>query len=160
MNSMSNMNSTNNTSSSVSDDDKKFMNEAAQGGMAEVKLGELASQKAASADVKAFGTKMVQDHSNANTELKSVAAKKGVTLPADVNAEQKAMYDKLSKLSGAEFDKEYVKGMVADHEKDVAEFKKQSTAAKDADLKAFATKTLPTLESHLSMIKGIQGKMK
>ncbi len=161
VNTSGNTNSANgNMSSSVSEDDKKFMIEAAQGGMAEVKLGELAAKNAASADVKAFGNKMAQDHSNANTELKSLAGKKSVTLPTDVNAEQKAMYDKLAKLTGAEFDKEYVKGMVADHEKDVAEFKKQSTGAKDTDVKAFAAKTLPTLQGHLDAIKSIQGKMK
>ena len=160
VNTLNTANSTGNTSSALSDGDKKFMNESAQGGMAEVKLGELASQKGADAEVKAFGKKMVEDHSNANTELKSLATKKSLTLPADVNAEQKAMYDKLAKLSGAEFDKEYVKGMVEDHEKDVAAFKKQAESGQDADAKAFAAKTLPTLQKHFDSIKAIQAKMK
>ena len=158
MNSSSNMSS--NMSKTVSSADKDFMNKAAQGGMAEVKLGELAASKAQNADVKQFGQQMVTDHTKANNDLKTLAAGKGVTLPTDVNAEQKTMYDKLSKLSGAAFDKEYVKGMVEDHEKDVADFTKQSESAADSDLKTFAAKTLPTLKSHLDMIKGINGKMK
>lgn len=147
-------------SSALSDSDKKFMMDAAQGGMAEVKLGELAEKNGASADVKAFGKKMVEDHSNANTELKAVAAKKNLTLPTDVNSEQKEMYDKLAKMSGADFDKAYVKGMVEDHEKDVADFKKQADSGNDSDAKAFAAKVLPVITGHLEMIKGMQGKMK
>lgn len=137
-----------------------FMTEAAQGGMAEVELGRLAQTKAQNAEVKSFGQKMVQDHSNANTELKALAAKKNVTLPTDVGATHKTTMDKLSKLSGAEFDKEYVAAMVEDHEKDVKAFQTQADSATDADVKAFATKTLPTLKMHLEMIKGIQAKMK
>ena len=121
-NSMMNSNSASNKSVSSADTD--FMNKAAQGGMAEVELGKLAASKGANADVKKFGQQMVDDHSKANSELKTVAASKSITLPTEVNAEQKAMMDKLSKLSGAAFDKEYVKGMVEDHEKDVADFEK------------------------------------
>ena len=154
------MNSNMNMNTNVSSADKEFMNKAAQGGMAEVKLGELAASKAQSPEVKAFGQRMVVDHGKANADLKTLAAEKNATLPADVSSEQKEMYDKLSKLSGAEFDKEYVKGMVEDHEKDVAEFKKESTGAEDSGVKAFAAKTLPTLESHLEQIKTISGKMK
>ena len=160
MSSNMNANMNANMSSNVSSADKEFINKAAEGGMAEVKLGELAASKAQSPEVKAFGQRMVVDHGKANTDLKALAAEKNVTLPADVNSEQKAMYDKLSKLSGAEFDKEYVKGMVEDHEKDVAEFKKESTGADGSEVKAFAAKTLPTLESHLDQIKTISGKMK
>ena len=149
-----------NMNSNVSSADKEFMNKAAQGGMAEVKLGELAASKAQSPEVKAFGQRMVVDHGKANTDLKALAAEKNVSLPADVSGEQKEVYDKLSKLSGAEFDKEYVKEMVEDHEKDVAEFKKESTGAEGSGVKSFASKTLPTLESHLDQIKTISGKMK
>lgn len=155
-----NMNAASNMSKNVSSADKEFMDKAAQGGMAEVQLGQMAASKAQGADVKAFGQKMVQDHSNANTELKSVAAKQSVALPTEVSAKQKEDMDKLSKLSGAAFDKEYVKMMVADHEKDVADFQKQSESGTDAELKSFAAKTLPTLKAHLEMIKGINGKMK
>lgn len=137
-----------------------FMTEAAQGGMAEVELGKLASTKGQNASVKQFGQQMMADHTRANNELKQLASKKNVTLPTDVGAEHKESMEKLSKLSGAEFDKEYVAEMVKDHEKDVADFQTQSESATDADVKAFAAKTLPTLKSHLEMIRGIQGKMK
>lgn len=161
-NAVMNMNSGSNSnmSKNVSGADKEFMDKAAQGGMAEVQMGQLAASKAQNAEVKSFGQKMTQDHSNANTGLKSLATQKGLTLPTEVSAKHKEDMDKLSKLSGAAFDKEYVTMMVADHEKDVADFQKQSESATDADLKAFAAKTLPTLKMHLEMIKGIQAKMK
>ncbi len=159
------MNTTTNTMSNtaggnVSSSDSSFMYKAAQGGMAEVELGKMASTKAQNADVKQFGQQMTADHTRANNELKTLAAGKNVTLPADVGAMHKATMDKLSKLSGAEFDKEYVKAMVEDHEKDVAEFQKQADSGTNADVKAFATKTLPTLKMHLEMIKAMQSKMK
>jgi putative membrane protein len=154
----SNMNMSKTTGSTGGAND--FITEAAKGGMAEVELGKLASTKTQNAEVKKFAQKMVQDHSNANTELKSLAAKKNVTLPTDIGAEHKADMDKLSKLSGAEFDKEYVEAMVEDHEKDVKEFQMQADSATDPDVKAFAAKTLPTLKTHLEMIKSIQSKMK
>lgn len=154
----SNMNMSNSTSGVKSVND--FMTEAAQGGMAEVELSRMAQTKAQNADVKKFAQKMVQDHTNANNELKGVATKKTVTLPTDVGAMHKAAMDKLKGMSGADFDKEYVAEMVKDHEKDVADFQKQADGATDADVKAFAAKTLPTLKMHLEMIKDIQGKMK
>ncbi len=140
-------------------DEKEFMTTAAQGGMAEVKLGELASTKAQNAEVKAFAQKMVTDHGKANAELKDLAKKKNFTLPTDVSEDQKETYDELAKLSGAEFDKEYVKTMVDDHEKDVDAFQEQADDGDDADTKAFAAKTLPTLKSHLEMIKKIDDKV-
>jgi putative membrane protein len=144
----------------VSSADTEFMNKAAQGGMAEVELGKMASTKAQNAEVKQFGQQMTADHTRANNELKTLAAGKNVTLPTDVGAMHKATMDKLSKLSGAEFDREYVKAMVEDHEKDVAEFQKQADSGTNADVKAFAAKTLPTLKSHFEMIKAMQSKMK
>jgi len=143
----------------VTGGDLAFMNEAAPGGMAEVELGKLASAKAENAEVKAFAQKMVEDHSKAGDELKQLAAQKKVILPPDVMPKHKEIIDKLSKLNGADFDKEYVKAMVADHEKDVAAFENVSKTAVDADVKAFATKTLPTLKMHLEMIKAMSEKM-
>lgn len=144
----------------ISSGDKDFMNKAAQGGLAEVKLGELASQKGQSADVKTFGQKMKFDHTKANDELKALADGKAVSLPADVSAKQKQDMDKLSKLSGAAFDKEYVRMMIEDHEKDVADFQKQAESGTNSELKAFASSTLPTLQMHLAMIKGISDRIK
>lgn len=140
--------------------DQEFMNKAAQGGMAEVMLGQTASTKGTSPDVKNFGNRMVSDHGKANDELKQLAQTKGVTLPADIDDESKKMSDKLSTLSGKDFDKAYIGGMVDDHEKDVKEFEKASKDAKDPDLKAWATKTLPTLQDHLKMAKEAKAKLK
>jgi putative membrane protein len=140
--------------------DTKFAVAAAQGGMAEVQMGQLAVQKATNPDVKAFGQHMVDDHSKANDELKEVASKEGITLPTSVNAKDQALMSRLQNLSGTEFDKAYMKAMVKDHEEDVKEFQKQANSGTDAGLKDFASKTLPTLQSHLDMAKSADAKVK
>ncbi|CAN5832010.1 hypothetical protein BH24ACI1_BH24ACI1_19870 [soil metagenome] len=137
-----------------------FMMEAARGGMAEVELSKLATTKAQNPEVKKFAQQMIQDHTNANTELKQLAGKKNVTLPTELDAEHKALKDSLSSLSGAAFDKAYINAMVSDHEKTVNLFKTQADSGTDADAKAFATKTLPKLQGHLDMIKSMESKMK
>lgn len=147
------------SSSKLSASDSKFVKEAAVGGMEEVQLGQLAAQKASDPDVKNFGQKMVDDHSKANDQLKQVASQKGITVPSALPASKQKDVDQLSKLSGSAFDKKYVSMMVKDHKQDVAEFKKQSTKAKDADVKSFASTTLPTLQDHLKMIEDISAKM-
>jgi putative membrane protein len=141
------------TLTSMTNDDKEFVSKAGMGGLAEVQMGNLALQKASSADVKAFGQRMVTDHSKANAELAQLATVKGLALPTELGGEHKDAYDHLNSLSGAEFDKAYMKHMVEDHEKDVAEFDKASTSATDADVKAWAGKTLPTLKEHLEQAK-------
>jgi putative membrane protein len=140
--------------------DKSWAQKAAIGGLAEVEMGKLAQQKASNDQVKQFGTHMVDDHSKANDELKQLASSKGLTLPTDLDATHKNKMAKLEKLSGAQFDRAYMDEMVADHKKDVAEFKKQSTSGKDSDLKAFAAKTLPTLEDHLKMAQSTDAAVK
>ena len=140
-------------------DDRAFVMEAGPGGLTEVELGRLAAQKGQSADVKRFGQRMVSDHSKANTELKKLAASKGITLPAEMNAEQMAEHAKLAKLSGAEFDREYMTLMVEDHDKDVAAFLDESKDGSDPDIKSFAAKTLPTLQEHQRMSKEIKAKL-
>jgi putative membrane protein len=139
--------------------DMAFVKEAAMGGLAEVDLGQLAASKAESADVKQFGQRMVDDHGKANDELKSLASQKSVTLPAELDAKHKAEHAKLEKLSGAAFDKAYMASMVADHNKDVAAFTRESKSAKDPDLKAWAGKTLPTLQEHQKMARDINAKV-
>jgi putative membrane protein len=140
-------------------DSAKFANEAAQGGLAEVELGRMANQKATDPAVREFGQRMVADHSKANAELKAVAARKGMQLPADLNSEQKSEMDKLAKLSGVDFDKEYMSAMLKDHEDDVKAFETQSKDGNDADVKAFAAKTLPTLQEHLQMARSAAEKV-
>jgi putative membrane protein len=139
--------------------DTTFAMKAAQGGMAEVQMGKLAADKATDPDVKAFGQQMVDDHTKANDDLKSVAEKKGMTLPADLDAHDHATYSKLQKLSGAAFDHAYVKDMVLDHEKDVKEFQKEANNGKDTEIKDFASRTLPVLQGHLDKIKSIQANV-
>ena len=134
-------------------DSARFANEAAQGGIAEVELGRIAAQKATDPSVRAFGQRMVADHSRAGAELKNIAAKKGMQLPNDMNSEQKSEMEKLARLSGEEFDKEYMSVMLKDHEDDVKAFETQSKDGNDADVKAFAAKTLPTLQDHLQMAR-------
>jgi putative membrane protein len=144
----------------VSPADEQFMLAAAQGGMLEVQLGEVAKEKATRQKIKDFGVMMATDHGKAGEELKAVAAKNGVTLPADLDANHKATVDKLSKLSGAEFDTAYVAEMVKDHEKDAAAFEHASKTAQNPDVKGFAAKTLPMIKSHLEKIKAIAGEDK
>ena len=144
----------------LSSSDKKFIEKAAQGGMAEVQLGKLASQKAESADVKQFGERMVKDHGAANDKLKQIASQKGVTPPSSMDSSTQREYDKLSKLSGAQFDREYMSHMVSDHEKDIKEFKSEEKSAKDPELKSFTQNTLPTLEEHLKLAKSAEAAAK
>lgn len=137
--------------------DEAWVMKVAKGGMAEVGLGKLASEKASSDTVKQFAQRLVTDHGKANDELKSLAATKNLTLPADVGPEHQATHDRLMKLSGAAFDRAYMKAMIDDHVKDVAAFKMEATSGKDADVKAWAAKTLPTLEEHLKMARETNG---
>jgi putative membrane protein len=135
--------------------DTDFVKKAAQAGMAEVAAGRMAMSKGQSESVKTFGQRMVTDHSKAGDELKTVAAKSGITVPSTTSSEQKAAAEKLGKMQGADFDKAYAKQMVSDHEEAVALFQKEASAGSDADLKAFAQKTLPTLQEHLKMAQAL-----
>jgi putative membrane protein len=101
--------------------------------------------------VKEFGKKMVDDHGKANDELKSIAQKKNITLPSDLSMKDKALRDRLAKLSGPAFDRAYMQAMLKDHREDVNEFRTESQSGADPDIKQFAAKTLPTLESHLKL---------
>jgi putative membrane protein len=133
----------------LNDQDKKFADVAAKGGMMEVITGELAAKNATNATVKALGQMMVKDHSKANEELKQWAAANAYTLPASVDADQQKKYDELKAKKGAEFDRMYTDLMVADHNKTIADFKKEAAEGSETSLKSFATKTLPALEHHL-----------
>ena len=144
------------SSSSAMAPDAKFAADAAQGGMAEVKLGQLAEQNGSSDAVKAFGRRMVQDHSKAGDELKQAAQTAGITLPADISSKDQSMYDELAKLKGAAFDRAYARMMVHDHEEDVKEFQKESQSGQNEQIRSFATKTLPTLQEHLQQARQMQ----
>jgi putative membrane protein len=135
----------------VSAQDRKFVIGAAEAGAAEVAMAQLASDRAASPDVKDFAARMVSDHQKAEDELKSIATARGVAPPGQLSTKDQAALDKLSGMRGAAFDKAYVKAQLSAHKDAVALFKEESTKGKDAELKQFASSTLPTLQDHLQM---------
>ncbi len=131
--------------------DAEFAQRAAEANLAEVKLGNLAEQKGTTETVKDFGKRMVADHSKAEDTLKTVAATNQITLPTALDAKDQAICDQLSKLSGEAFDRAYARDMLRDHRNDVAEFRDEASDGKDAAIKNFASRTLPTLETHLKL---------
>lgn len=137
-----------------------FLKEAADGGMAEVRLGEMALQKSTNQRVKNFANMMVTDHSGANSKVKSFASERNITLPTDVSDKHKEIMDDLMKKEGKDFDKAYVKAMVEDHEKDIKKFEDAEGKVNDATVKNFITATLPVLRTHLDSIKAIQKAMR
>jgi len=139
----------------LSERDYRFVKEAARGGMSEVELGDLAKQKGANDVVRNFGDRMSKDHKKANDELKDIVTKKGAAIPAQLSRTERSTMERLQKLNGAEFDKAYAAAMVKDHKKDVADFKDAAQDVKDPELKAFAQKTIPTLEEHLRMAENM-----
>jgi len=143
----------------VDDKTHNFMNDAAMGGMTEVKLGQLAQEKAMSQRVKNFGEMMVRDHSAANDDLKAIARQKNVTLPDNIGKHQEH-YDDLSKKNGADFDKAFMKMMVDDHQKVINDFEKIAENGTDPDVKTFASQKLPTLRKHLDSAKAINKSLK
>ena len=144
----------------VEENDAKFAVEAANGGMAEVVFGKLAEEKSNNVKVKDFGKMMVTDHSKVNDELKALAKKLNITLPDSIASDESKTRDDLAKKSGADFDKAYVQDMVDDHKKDIKAFEDAAKNCKDSDLKAFATKTLPTLKMHLEAIEKVKRHLK
>jgi putative membrane protein len=142
----------------VQPDASNFAVEAANGGMMEVALGQIAQNQASSARVKAFGEMMVKDHTEANNHLKALATSLNIALPDSVSDDAKKDIDKLKKKKGRDFDKAYVEMMVDDHKKDVAEFRKCADNCSDSTIKSFAYNTLPVLEKHLDSIQAIAEK--
>jgi putative membrane protein len=134
-----------------------FLQKAAQGGLAEVELGKLAEERASNRQVRAFAKRMVDDHSKANDDLKRLASRKGVKLPTSPDASHEAVRDRLAKLSGAAFDRAYMDEMTSDHDATVEAFRRASRSAEDPDVRAFATRTLPTLEEHQKEARRVQG---
>jgi putative membrane protein len=144
----------------MSSSDRKFAMMAAMGGMAEVEMARLALTKASSDAVKQYAQKMIDDHTTANAELMQIASAKGLTLPTAPDAKHRAMMAKMERLSGAEFDRQYI--MMAghkDHQKMEKLFRDESMRGRDADLKAFAAKTLPVVQQHLQMARDLHGQM-
>ena len=159
-------------------DSQTFVNEMAVAGMAEVELGTLATQRAQNPDVKAFGQMMIKDHTQANSELTQIAKQMKATVPTQLDMKHRDLRDRLSKLNGAEFDREYMTAMVAGHEEVLAKLKAKTgatststsaarpaesvatTGSQDAALTQWASKALPTVEQHLDRAKALQQKVK
>ena len=147
------------SSTPLSKEDSSFVLEAAVGGLMEVQAGQLAQQNAQSQRVKDFGGMMVTDHSKANDELRQYASSHGINLPDSLPKDKQKHLASMKNMKGAAFDKHYVSMMVDDHQKDVAKFKKESTDAKDGQLKTWAGNTLPVLQKHLDSIQAIKKGM-
>jgi len=137
----------------VSKADAKFINEVAEGGMMEVRMGELGQQKSQNPEVKALSQRLVTDHTKANDELKQLAASKGTTIPTQLSDHYQKALDKLS--SASDFDKSFKEMAVKDHKNDIKEFEKALKKSNDTELKAWISKTLPTLQEHLRMAEQI-----
>ena len=138
--------------------DRKFLMDAAQGGLLEVEAGRLALERASSEQVRQFAQQLVKDHTDANEKLMQIAQDKGIELPKQLDAKHKQQLDKLSKLQGEEFDRAFIAQMGhKDHKKDIQAFEKQARQGKDAELKSFAEETLPVLQKHLSMAQKAKG---
>lgn len=147
------------SSAALTGADKKGLVDMAVSNMNEIAAGKLAVSKSQNADVKAFAQQMIDDHGSALTEVQTLAQTKGVTLPTEPDAKHKAMAAKLEKLSGPEFDKEYMKnGGLVDHKTVHALLMKDQKAAKDPDVKALAGKMLPVVEQHLKSAQTIAAK--
>jgi len=140
----------------LSTPDHAFLLAAAQGGMTEVKLGELAAQKGTREDVKAFGQSMVKDHSAINADLKTLAAQKGVPLPEALDADHQAMVDKMAALTGSDFDDAYITDMIKGHKQVARSFKAESAKTQDADIKSFLEKTIPVVGEHLKRVAAMK----
>jgi putative membrane protein len=139
--------------------DQEFINKAAKMGMAEVKLATTVSSRAESEDVRNYAQRMIDDHNRSNEELRSFATGKGMTLPTELDADKRELDTKLASLSGAELDRTYMGAMVQDHTTAVAEFERASKEAADADLRAWAAKTLPVLQEHHKVAQDTLAKL-
>ena len=140
----------------ASANDQAFVTKAAQGGMMEVELGNVATSHGASESVKEFGQRMVTDHSKANDALKEAATTDGLTVPTGPSAKQESAVEKFKTKEGAAFDKAYAKSMVKDHKEDIALFEKEAKSGTSPAVKQLATETLPTLKEHLKLAKAMK----
>ena len=132
----------------LSAQDSTFVMKAAMGGMMEVESGNAALQNSTNDRVKAFATMMVNDHSKANSELTALVGGRGITIPTALPADMQKHIQEMQKMKGKQFDNHYMSMMVNDHQKTIADFEKQANSGADPELKAWAQKTLPTLQMH------------
>jgi predicted outer membrane protein len=140
-------------------DSNKFLEKAMQDGMAEIQISHLALTKSADDDVKKFAQRMIEDHSQIDREIAQLVKERKANLPQEITTEQKVFQEELSRLSGYDFDKTFMDHNVRDHEQDIKDFREQSEKGSDAGVKAFASRTLPVLETHLQLSKGVEVKV-
>lgn len=139
--------------------DRKFLENAALDGLKEVETGRAVASKAQDPAVKAFADRMVKDHGDANKKLMDLAQTKGIAAPSDLRKSDRSEIDKMARMDAAKLERAYMKDQVKDHKKDVKEFEREAKNAKDADVKKFASDTLPTLQEHLQMAQDTEGKL-
>jgi putative membrane protein len=142
----------------VPEQDQQFAQKAAEGGLMEVQLGQLAQQQAKDQQVVQFGQRMVQDHGQANEKLMAIAEQKAIQLPQELSGDAQQKYEEMQQLLGAEFDEAYMDEMVEDHEKDIELFEQQAESGEDPDLRTFAEEALPTLREHLELAKQVRSQ--
>ncbi len=139
--------------------DRDFAMHAMTGGMMEVKLSQFAAEHATNPAVKQFAQRLVQDHSQANKELMTIAGKNQIQFPREMSKDHQEVWNRLTNLRGADFDRQFVQHMIQDHQRDIAQFEKESKDGQDPQLKAFAAKTLPTLREHLKLAQDVASKL-
>jgi putative membrane protein len=135
------------TTAVIAKSDNPFLTEAIQINLAEIALGDLAQKNAGSEEAKAFGKMLVDDHTASNQKAMSLAQANGVTAPTEPKSEDKDTQQRLSKLSGADFDRDFAKTMVKGHKEAISKFEAASKG--DDNVAKFAQETLPTLQKHL-----------
>src|SRR5438445_2680628 len=143
----------------LNDADREFVNKAAIGNVAEIELGRVATQRAARPSVRSFAERMVTDHEKNNAELTTLARSKGIDVSSTLDTTHQAMRDRLSGLSGADFDRAYMSEMVRDHTEDVALFERAAETSSDPDLKAWAARSLPMLRDHLALARQVNSEL-
>jgi len=154
------VNGTMNTPAAAKVDDKRFAKDEALNAMVAVELGKLAAQKAYRDDIKELGQKIVDDRAKANDQLKDVASKENIPIAEALDSKRQSRVDKISKLSGEDFDKAYVKEELKDHEAEVRDFSAEAQSGADSNLKAFASNMLPTLQQELDQVKNLNKSQK
>jgi putative membrane protein len=142
-------------SAALSDQDRDFMNNAALGGMFEVRESKAAAEKTTTDGIKQFANQMIDDHTAVNKELAKLASDKMVTIPTDLEKSQQKQIDDLNQLSGADFDKQYIKDQLDAHKDAVKLFQTEINEGQETDVKQFAAHTLPTLQHHLAMVEAL-----
>jgi putative membrane protein len=144
------------STTTASKQDQTFVTKAIEGNFAEIEMGKLAQDKAQSQELKDFGAMLVKDHTDANTKAMDLAKQINLTAPTQPTKKQMQEHDRLSKLNGAQFDREFTQHMVSDHKEDIAEFTKQSKMKAGDPTVSFASDTLPVLQKHLQTAESLE----